>query len=110
MWPYNTAVEPPAPFLEVSVSHPVTGESQTLPAKLDTAADITTIPVTVRDALGLVPARSIPVEGYDGISVPLQTYVITLDLPQARARQVEVIAIPEPHMLLGRDVLNHFYV
>lgn len=110
MWPYNQGVHPPAPFLDVSVSHPITGQSLAVSAKLDTAADITTIPETVRDALGLAEARTLPIEGYDGITTTLRTYVISLELPQARARQLEVIAIPESHILLGRDVLNQFYV
>ncbi len=95
MWPYNQAVDPPAPFLQLVVLHPTTGESRTLSAKLDTAADISTIPATLCDDLGLVEARSIPIEGYDGARVSLPTYIVTLELPPSRISHLEVIAIPE---------------
>ena len=109
MWPYNQNIDPPAPFLPVVVLHPITGESHTLVAKLDTAADISAIPETLRNNLNLNQAQTIPVEGYDGVRTSLPTYIITLELAGAQARHLEVIAIPEDHMLIGRDVLNHFY-
>jgi len=109
MWSYNQDINPPAPFLQVVVLHPVTGQNRTLPAKLDTAADISTIPDTLRSDLALSQAHDILVEGYDGVQVALPTYIITLELAGTQAQHLEVIAIPEDHMLIGRDILNHFY-
>jgi hypothetical protein len=50
------------------------------------------------------------VVGYDAETEVLPTYTVGLELPQARIRHIEVIIIPEPYALLGRDILNHFYV
>ncbi len=109
MIPYNRDIDPPAPFVKVTVLHPTTGQQVTLSAKLDTGADISGIPQQVVDDLKLVALRSIPVEGYDNICVPLATYLITLQVVGASFRHLEVIPLPENHVLLGRDVLNYFY-
>lgn len=109
MIPYNRDIDPPAPFVKVIVRHPTTGQQVTLPAKLDTGADISGIPQRVVDDLQLVALRSIPVEGYDNIRVQLSTYLITLQVAGTRFRYLEVVPLPEEHVLLGRDVLNYFY-
>lgn len=54
--------------------------------------------------------RTILVEAYDGTRESVKTYSIVLEVAQARFRQLEVILIPEDYALLGRDVLNHFYM
>ena len=78
------------------------------PAKLDTGADISAIPVSAVNQLRLLSIRTIPVEGYSGDAIPVQTYALVLNVASARFR-MEVIAISESHALLGRDVLNYFY-
>jgi len=108
MIPYNRDIEPPAPFLDVTVEHPITGQRLTLPAKLDTGADISAIPVTAAEQLHLLAVRAISVEGYDSKPVSTSTYAIALYTASTRFR-LEVIIIAEPYVLLGRDVLNHFY-
>lgn len=108
MIPYNRDIEPPAPFLDVTVEHPTTGQHLFLSAKLDTGADISAIPATAVEQLHLFPVRSIPIEGYDSKPVSIPTYAVALDVARARFR-MEVIAISELYVLLGRDVLNHFY-
>ncbi len=109
MIPYDRNIDPPAPFVEVIVRHPTTGQQDVLPAKLDTGADLSGIPQQAVDGLGLVAVRSIPVEGYDNVRVLLPTYIITLEVVGVRFRHLEVVPLPEKHVLLGRDVLNHFY-
>jgi len=110
MWSYDQAAEPPAPFLDVLIRHPWATETSRLArAKLDTGADLSAIPYTVADELGLLPARTILAETYDGIQTSVRTFFITLEAAQARFRRLEVILIPEEYVLLGRDVLNHFY-
>ena len=108
MIPYNRDIEPPAPFLDVTVEHPTTGQQLIFPAKLDTGADISAIPVSAVNQLRLLSIRTIPVEGYSGDAIPVQTYALVLNVASARFR-MEVIAISESHVLLGRDVLNYFY-
>jgi predicted aspartyl protease len=81
-----------------------------LRAKLDTGADLSCIPTALANQLGLLPAREIQVEGYEGKQTSAVTYTIFLEVADARFRYLEVIAIPEEYALLGRDVLNRFYV
>lgn len=111
MWSYNQAVQPPAPFLEVIVRHPrISDKFQPISAKLDTGADLSAIPQNVADNLELLAARTILAEAYDGTQTSVETYAIILEVAKARFRQLEVILIPEDYALLGRDVLNHFYI
>jgi predicted aspartyl protease len=111
MFAYDRAFDPPAPFVDVRVSRPVEpAAGQPVRAKLDTGADLSCIPTTLANQLGLLPARRVLVEGYDGEQTSVVTYTITLEVADARFRYLEVIAIPEEYALLGRDVLNSFYV
>ena len=110
MWPYDRDIEPPAPFLRVLVhppGHP--DRAQSIRAKLDTGADVSAIPTFLVEELSLRPESQLLIEGYDLHLVTLNTYYIVLVAAQVRFRRLEVIAFPEEYMLLGRDVLNHFY-
>lgn len=108
MIPYNRDVEPPAPFLDVMVEHPTTGQRLPFPAKLDTGADISAIPLAAVEQLRLLPIRAISVEGYGNKPTSVSTYAVALNVANARFR-MEVIVVAEPYALLGRDVLNYFY-
>ena len=108
MIPYQRNIEPPAPILDVAVEHPAARQLLTFSAKLDTGADISAIPLAAVEQLRLLPVRSILVEGYDSQPVPVPSYAIALNIANARFR-MEVIAISEPYVLVGRDVLNYFY-
>lgn len=111
MWDYDRSVYPPAPFVYIPVSPPLSPAlGQSLRAKLDTAADISCIPADLVDELDLLPASTVLVEGYDGIEVTVDTYTIGLEVVAARFRHLEVVCIPEEYAFLGRDILNHFYV
>jgi predicted aspartyl protease len=110
MWPYERNVEPPAPFLDVRVHSPQHPDVvQSARAKLDTGADISAIPASLVEELNLRPESQLLIEGYDLQPATLYTYYVTLVVAQVRFRRLEVISFPERFMLLGRDVLNHFY-
>ena len=49
-------------------------------------------------------------EGYDGIQEVVYSYTVTLEVADARFRHLEVVLIPDKYALLGRDVLNYFYI
>ena len=110
MWRYNEAVEPPAPFLTVTIHHPETKQAIQLEAKIDTGADISALPLASIHELGLPVTSKLLVEGYDGVASAVSTYGAILQIEQARFRSQEFIAIAEPHALLGREILNHYYL
>ena len=110
MWLYDRDVDPPAPFLKVMIHLPEHPDvAQGIRAKLDTGADVSAIPASLVEKLGLRPESQLLIEGYDLCLVTLPTYYIALVVAQVRFRRLEVITFPEEYMLLGRDVLNHFY-
>jgi len=111
MWPYDQSVHPPAPFLDVVLRHPTNLQvAESLPAKVDTGADISAIPFSIVDDLHLSRFSTIPVEGYDGQISTVPTYAIGLYIADLYLGHLEVISIPETYVLLGRDVLNRFYI
>lgn len=111
MWPYDRDIEPPAPFLEVLAYPPEHPDiRRSIRAKLDTGADISAIPESLIEALNLQPESLVLIEGYDCQKVTLPTYHVGLVVAQVQFHRQEVIVFPETYVLLGRDVLNHFYV
>lgn len=108
---YTESFSPPAPVLPIEIFVP--GEPQQrvqVDAKLDTAADISAIPLSVVNEWGLEPVSEVVVAGYSAETAVLSTYTVGLELPKARVRHIEVIVIPDSCALLGRDVLNHFNI
>ena len=104
--PYNTSINPPAPFLPVRISNLADVEPVSLQAQVDTGADITAIPAQLIDRLGLVPADEIEVEGYDGHRSAIYCYDVILHIDGLRVVGLSTIAFAEDHVLLGRDILN----
>jgi hypothetical protein len=106
---YNRQVDPPAPFVHVSLRRPVEGPSMDdLPAQIDTGADRTVIPGGLVARLGLVPLDELPIAGFGGQVLLVATYLVELSLRGQPSRPIEVLAHEgEPYVLLGRDVLNH---
>ena len=110
MWPYARDVDPPAPFLQVLIHPPERPDvAQSIRAKLDTGADVSALPASLMEELGLHPESQLFIQGYDLQLVTLHTYHVALVVAQVRFRRLEIITFPEEYMLLGRDVLNHFY-
>src|SRR5262245_56304807 len=111
MWRYNQEIDPPAPFLDLIVRHPdePTLAVNTL-AKIDTAADVSAIPVSLVNQLGLPLTRKLLVEGYEGIPALVVTYGAVFEVAQARFKGLSVVASPDDYVLLGRDILTNFYI
>jgi len=111
MWSYDLSVEPPAPFVDLLVSEPSQSQSaRQVAAKLDSAADISAIPATLVAQLNLHAASTLLIEGYDLRPVVVSTYYVTVELAGYRHTLVEVVATGEEYMLLGRDILNSYYL
>lgn len=105
---YAEQIQPPAPFVNVSLRCPATGQQVTnRPALLHTGADRTVLPRAVVEALALVEDGRLLFQGFAGEVVQLPVYLTEVqvhDLPPLLVRAV--LGEHEPYVLLGRDVLN----
>lgn len=78
-------------------------------AKIDTGADMTVIPDTMRVTLKLKPCGHTLCRGaLDQHAQQVSTYFIEISLDREEFLQLEVLARPRDALLLGRDVLNDF--
>jgi hypothetical protein len=105
---YLTALEPPAPFVNVTLRCPATGREQAgLPAQIDSAADRTVVPDTIIGALQLAQDGRAVFKGFGSQLVELPLYLVAVvvhDLPPVLTRVA--LGEHEPYVLLGRDILN----
>lgn len=104
---YSTAFQPAAPVIDVLLGHqglPPPGYA--IEAQLDTGADRTVIPTAAANALHLphVGSRSAGVAG--GGVIAYEIYEVAIRIDGVMDFILEVAAADEPHVLLGRDVLN----
>lgn len=111
MFPYDPDFDPPAPTLPITLTHPTdsTRSSNTI-AQLDTGADLTALPQAVLDPLNVPPAGDLLVSGYDGRRDRVPMYYLTLTVAGHTLDLLRVVALPGSQALLGRDVLNRFYI
>jgi predicted aspartyl protease len=106
---YNQQVTPPAPFVYIDCQRPLEPtERLTLPALVDTGADLSTLPSDAIQRLQLVPLDEIPVASYRGETVLAATYLTRMHMGSWTIDTVEIIAGGEEYAILGRDVLNQF--
>jgi predicted aspartyl protease len=105
---YNQQVDPPAPFVYVTLLRPTGDKSiADVPAQLDTAADRTVIPLRFVEELQLIPLDEMSVIGFGGTVAKVRTYSVELSLRDRETVALEVFGNNnEPHILLGRDVMN----
>ena len=109
---YNTQIYPPAPFVLLTLRHPVTGvELSAVPAQIDSAADRTVLPLSIAEAMNLEPIGNVLIGGVGGTIAAMPTYAVLLGVHTLPERLIEVIAHSEESwVLLGRDVLNNLRV
>jgi hypothetical protein len=105
---YAEQFTPPAPFVNVSVQCLATGtRADKQPAQVDSAADRTVLPDRLVEALGLVEDGRLLFQGFSGQVVELPVFLVAVqvhDFPPVLVRAA--LGVAEPHILLGRDVLN----
>ena len=109
---YNRQVTPPAPYVHVAIQTPESELAVSdVPALLDSAADVTVVPARVVRQLHLSPLGEVAVTGFDGEVTIAVAYLVQLAIRQLGAELFKVLASEqEPHVLLGRDVLNRHRV
>ncbi|NUQ65992.1 MAG: hypothetical protein HUU20_26320 [Pirellulales bacterium] len=105
---YLTQLQPPAPFVHVTLRNPVTGaEEQLVPAQLDTAADRTLLPDTLVRSLALAQIGTVPIGGVGGITQTMPSYPVQVAVHNLPPQVIEAVASAgEAWVLLGRDLLN----
>ena len=109
---YTAHLSPPAPFVSVALTCPATGvRIANQPAQMDTGADRTVLPANLVEALGLVEDGRLFFQGFTGSVAELPLFLVDVsvhDLPPVSIRAV--LGEAEPHILLGRDVLNAHHI
>jgi hypothetical protein len=105
---YAEQFTPPAPFVNVSVQCLATGSrAEKQPAQVDSAADRSVLPERLVEGLGLVEDGRLLFQGFAGQVVELPVFLVAIqvhDFPPVLVRAA--LGVGEPHILLGRDVLN----
>jgi len=109
---YAQQLDPPAPFVYVSLRCGHTGTALTdLPAQIDAAADRTVIPTHIVESLGLVEDGRLRFQGFASEVVTLPVYLVEVGIHDFAAQAIRaVLGVSEPHILLGRDVLNRHHL
>jgi len=105
---YSQQVQPPAPFVNVSLRCLATGTRlENVPALLDPAADRTVVPDQAIQTLGLVEDGRLLFQGFARATVELPIYLVEIQVHDLAPMLVRVVlGAREPCVLLGRDVLN----
>jgi hypothetical protein len=109
--PYLTkGFETPTPGLKVQLIHPDTKAKAAVMARIDSDADITTIPFTVLEALNLVAVGRTFTAGYDDPGKSHLLFACSLQFRILSFENVNVIAASTPEVLIGLDILNTLHI
>ena len=111
MIPYDKTFNPPAPMLSITVSGVArTRPRTTVPALIDTGADITAVPIELAEKLSLYKFGRLQIEGVHGVTSPVYTYEARLAHDGHAPQEMEVILTHLPFAILGRDWLQNYYL
>lgn len=109
---YDLTIDPPAPFLQVTLAGAIIPEEheETVPALLDTGSDITAVPAKLIDPLHLQAIGRLRLEDVEARTTYVSTYAVRLAGAGLTIPYLEVILTGLDFVVLGRDVVNHFYM
>lgn len=111
MIPYNSEYNPPAPILSVDISAVTRpGQRLSVTALLDTAADISALPETIIEQLGLAPVAETMIAGFEDHPIQAKVYVVAIHIAGARLYPARVVVHPAQYARLGRNILNSLFV
>jgi hypothetical protein len=102
--------EVPAPALKIRLLQPVTRAKETVIARIDSGADITSIPFTVLEKLNLNAVGHGFVSGYDDPGKSHLLFACSLQFRSLSFENIKVIAASTPEALIGLDVLNTLHI
>jgi hypothetical protein len=105
---YVQQESPPAPYVLVNVGR-FDGQASLvdLPAKVDSAADRTVLPLQVATQLALDEIEQRPFAGLGSVVTTLSIYRAVLTIRGLTPILADTAGVPgEPHVLIGRDILN----
>lgn len=109
--PYDLNVEPPAPFLQMEVANSLGKRRRSMVSALvDTGSDITAIPTRFVETLQLYPIGRLRLEDVTSDTKLVLTYAVRLTVADMTIPRLEVILTGLDFIVLGRDVLNRFYL
>ena len=103
---YSTAFEPPAPVVPLVVRAPGGVDWVSVDAKIDTGADVCTLPRHVAGRLDLPAVRVARAAGFSGAPVEVIIYAADIDLDGTRIEAVDLLVTERPYALLGRNLLR----
>lgn len=109
---YVAHVQPPAPFVNISLRCQATRKQlDNQPALIDPAADRTVLPGPSVRALGLVEDGRLQFQGFASEIVELPIFLVEIQLHDFAPLLVRAaLGEHEPYILLGRDVLNAYRI
>jgi len=104
---YSRDFDPPAPFIELCVSVPLSKDDVSLTALIDSGADITVIPERIITQLRLRRVDSLLASGFGKGVIEATVYAAILSVEGIlRPKMYRVLSWREDYVLLGRDLLN----
>jgi len=105
---YHRQLQPPAPFVNVTLRHPFSGATvRDFPSQVDCGADRTVLPEELAQALGLPQVGTLGIAGLGGGIQSMHSFAVLLGIHDLPLQPVEVVtSTGEEWILLGRDVLN----
>ena len=107
LYKYNSQVQPPAPFVYVTLENAADGNKlEDVPAQVDSAADRSVIPLSLIKVLGVAQMGTLTVGGFAGMTIAVPTFVVGLGIREFPIHIVKVLGADEPWVLVGRDVIN----
>lgn len=108
---YDKSFDPPAIVVAATLSGIVHERPKVnVQAIIDTGADITAIPDYLEERLRLYPFSRIRMEDARGLQEPVNTYEVQVSVADHKAVAMEVILVPFPFMVVGRDWLHDYYL